>query len=65
MLKGKYVTRSEAETKELARKLAQGFQGRDGTQDDHFFYVKLRAFEHALQYKETGRAPERSQTAHH
>ncbi len=29
MLKGKYVTRSESETKELARKLAQGFQGRE------------------------------------
>ncbi|MCW8887927.1 MAG: hypothetical protein OQK25_02565, partial [Gammaproteobacteria bacterium] len=28
----------------------------DGTQSDHFYYVKLRAHEHALQYKETGRA---------
>ena len=30
----------------------------DGTNSDHFYYVKLRAFEHALEYKETGRAPE-------
>ncbi|MDH3355464.1 MAG: hypothetical protein OEL79_09655 [Chromatiales bacterium] len=30
----------------------------DGTQDDHFYYVKLRAFEHALGYKETGKMPE-------
>lgn len=29
----------------------------DGTSDDHFFYIKLRAFEHALQYKETGQQP--------
>lgn len=30
----------------------------DGTNNDHFYYVKLRAFEHAMEYKETGRAPE-------
>ncbi len=30
----------------------------DGTKNDHFYYVKLRAFEHALEYKATGRAPE-------
>ena len=30
----------------------------DGTQDDHFYYVKLRAFEHALAYKESNRLPE-------
>ena len=30
----------------------------DGTKNDHFYYVKLRAFEHALEYKASGRAPE-------
>jgi len=30
----------------------------DGTKNDHFYYVKLRSFEHALEYKESGRAPE-------
>lgn len=30
----------------------------DGTASDHFYYVKLRAFEHAIEYKETGRNPE-------
>ena len=30
----------------------------DGSGSDHFYYVKLRAHEHALKYKETGLAPE-------
>jgi len=30
----------------------------DGTKNDHFYYVKLRAFEHALEYKASGRTPE-------
>jgi thiol:disulfide interchange protein len=30
----------------------------DGTNSDHFYYVKLRSFEHALAYKETGRTPD-------
>ena len=30
----------------------------DSSTNDHIYYAKLRAFEHAIEYKETGRAPE-------
>ncbi len=29
----------------------------DGASDDHFYFIKLRAFEHALDYKINGRNP--------
>jgi hypothetical protein len=29
----------------------------DGTQEDSFYFVKLRAYEHALEYKESGKPP--------
>ena len=29
----------------------------DGTNSDPFYYVKLRSFEHAIKYKETGKEP--------
>ena len=50
------VTKNVQQITQLKEEFEKKFW--DGTQSDHFFYVKLRAFEHALRYKETGKAPE-------